>query len=166
MEDRNNLPLRKNCEGYFLVDGKLLVKDSGKGFLIFPGGGIDENEAVEEGMKREAKEEVGVIVEDLSELGKVEFIWDDNWAKTEKQKERFNKFRGDEMHFFIGKIKSFEKNEQLEEDFWDEHHSMGIKEAIAFIENSKPFDEGIKEYREAQLKFLSLLNQQIENFDG
>ncbi len=46
--NRNNLPFRKNCEGYFIKENKILAKDSGKGYLIFPGGGIEENESPEE----------------------------------------------------------------------------------------------------------------------
>ncbi|MCK5149799.1 NUDIX hydrolase [Candidatus Pacearchaeota archaeon] len=162
MKNRNDLPFRRNCEGYFLIDGKLLVKDSGKGFLIFPGGGIDESETIEEGMTRETKEETGANIKNLKKLGTVKIIWNDNWAKTDKQKIRFDKFKGDEMHFFAGDIDCFVENEDAEEDFWGEQHSMNIKEAIKFIENSKPFDSGIKEYREAQIEFLILLDQELK----
>jgi len=51
--DRSKLPYRKNCEGYLVCkDGKVVVRDTGKGYLEFPGGGVDENEKSEETLKR------------------------------------------------------------------------------------------------------------------
>ena len=58
------------------------------------------------------------------------------------------------MHFFMGNIESFEEPEIKEEDFWDGDKLMNINEVIKKIEEKAPFDEAIREYREAQLKFL------------
>jgi len=58
MENRDLLPFRINCEGYLISsDGKILAKDSGNGFIMFPGGGVDEKEDIITAMDREAKEE-------------------------------------------------------------------------------------------------------------
>jgi 8-oxo-dGTP pyrophosphatase MutT (NUDIX family) len=141
-------PFRINCEGYFLQDGKILVKDSGKGFLIFPGGGIDQNETVEQGMIREVFEETGAVVKNLEKLGVVRTVWDKNWAKTEKQKLRYEQYQGDEMHFFKGDIIKFVDNSK-EEDSWNKISFMTIEEAINFIKNN-PLDA----YREKQVVFF------------
>lgn len=61
--DRSKLPYRKNCEGYLICkDGKVVVRDTGKGYLEFPGGGVDENEKPEEALKREAFAEAGIDI--------------------------------------------------------------------------------------------------------
>ncbi len=153
--DRSNLPFRKNCEGYFLDKrGNVLAKNSSKGFLAFPGGGVDENEEIEKAILRETFEETGAIIKNLRKIGELKFIWGENWAKTDKQKKRYEKYKGEDMYFFFGEIESFSENENKQEDFWDGEKTIPIKKAIEIIESGKPFDEEIKEYREKQLKFL------------
>lgn len=160
MEVRDNLPFRINCEGYFLNnDGKILAKDSGKGFIMFPGGGMDETEDIEAAMIRETKEETGVIPLHLKKIGVLKILWGPDWAKTDKQKARYQKFQGDEMHFFKGHVGE-EAEISNEEDVWDGEKFMSISEVINLIEKSRPFEESVSEYRETQLRFLNaLLNE-------
>lgn len=149
--------LRQNTEGYF-VDGKgrILAKDSGKGYVIFPGGGINPGELAEGAVLRETLEETGAIIEDLKKIGKLRIIWGKGWAKTEKQKGRQGQFQGDEMHFFSGRIKEFGKSSGGE-DAWQGKKLMPINDAILAIEQSRPFENKIAGYREFQLKFLKSL---------
>src|SRR3989344_6827959 len=152
--ERKNLPFRINCEGYFLdSNGNIIAKES-NGIILFPGGGVNENEEIVHAMIRETKEETGAIITDIRKVGTTKIIWGPNWAKTEKQKSRFTAFQGDEMHFFIGNIERVEEPEIKEEDFWDGNKLMNISEVIKKIEIKAPFDEDIRGYREAQLKFL------------
>ena len=152
--ERKNLPFRINCEGYFLDSkGNIIAKES-NGIVLFPGGGVDKNEEVTEAMIRETKEETGAIVKNIKKLGAIKIVWGPNWAKTKKQKFRYTAFQGDEMHFFIGDIENFEEPEIKEEDFWDGNKLMNINEVIKKIKEKAPFDEDIREYREAQLNFL------------
>jgi len=158
--DRAKLPYRKNCEGYFLFKGNYVIaNDTGKGYLEFPGGGVDEHEYPEKALIREAYEEAGVIIEGkLKKIGLVHFIWDKDWAKTEKQKQRYNQFKGEEMHFFTGKVKSLvEPKGDSHEAGWKGERAMPIDKAIKLIESGKPFSKDIKEYREFQLKALKEL---------
>lgn len=162
--NRDNLPFRKNCEGYFIDNnGRILAQDSGKGFIIFPGGGIDETETPEQGLLREAFEETGVIIDrKLKQLGVLHIIWGEDWAKTEKQKKRYEKYKGDEMHFFSGKIKRLETpkgdpENPNEDDIWKGERLMSISQAIGVIEKSKPFTRDNEEYHNLQLKFLNEL---------
>lgn len=156
LSNRDKLPFRRNSEGYFINNnGKILVKNSGKGYLIFPGGGINSNETPEQGMLREAHEETGVLIDGkLKKLGVLHIIWGENWAKTEKQKNRYKLFKGEEMYFFCGKIKTIEDNLIQEEDTWQGEKLMPILKAIHLIEESRPFSEEIHIYREAQLQFI------------
>src|SRR3989344_90923 len=152
--ERKNLPFRINCEGYFLDDkGNILAKES-NGIILFPGGGVDKNEEMTKTVIRETKEETGAIVKNIRKLDTIKIVWSPNWAKTEKQKSRYTAFQGEEMHFFMGSIEGFEEPEIKEEDFWDGNKLMNISEVIKKIEEKPPFDEDIREYREAQLKFL------------
>ncbi len=88
MIPRNHLPFRRNTEGYFLdKDNNILAQISKECYLIFPGGGIEEQETPEQGLIRETLEETGAIIkEPLEALGKLKIVWDEQWAKTDKQK--------------------------------------------------------------------------------
>tara|TARA_Y100000034_G_C6656703_1_gene287714 strand:+ start:125 stop:616 length:492 start_codon:yes stop_codon:yes gene_type:complete len=162
--DRSMLPYRRNCEGYFVTkDGKILAKDTGKGYLVFPGGGIDKGEHADAAVVREAFEETGAIIKSpIKKLGVVHFIWDKDWIRTEKQKKRFKRFKGEEMYFFSGIIKEFKENKEQHEDYWKGKKLMPISKAIHIIEKDKPFSENIRVYREAQLQFL---NQIAEKYN-
>jgi len=137
--DRTNLPFRRNCEGYLICkDGQIISRDTGKGYLEFPGGGVDENETPEQALAREAYEEAGVILfGNFKKIKVINFIWGKDWAKTEKQKERYNQYKGEEMHFFIGRVKEVDSNTAE----WKGRISMRINEAIEAIEKT----EGLKE---------------------
>jgi hypothetical protein len=73
-------------------------------------------------------------------LGHVSYEWPEGWAKTDKQRQRCEQFRGDKMHFFAGVIEGFTKV-QDEEDAWQGEKLMLIGKVIAFIEQMKPFPE-------------------------
>lgn len=163
--NRDNLSFRKNCEGYFMDNkGRILAQDNEKGYIVFPGGGINETENPEQGLLREAFEETGVIIKGkLKKLGVLHIIWGKGWAKTEKQKMRYKKYKGDEMHFFSGKIKKLEvpqgdSENPDEDDIWKGEKLMFLDQAIGTIEKNKPFSGDNEEYYNLQLKFLKQLN--------
>jgi len=85
-KNRKKLPYRKNCEGYFFDNkGNVLAQDTNRGFVKFPGGGVDKNEGPEQALIREAFEETGLITEGkLRKLGAIKFDWSKSWAKTKK----------------------------------------------------------------------------------
>jgi 8-oxo-dGTP pyrophosphatase MutT (NUDIX family) len=168
MKDRSKLPFRKNCEGYLILGDSLVARNTEYGYIDFPGGGVDDGEALMDALKREAFEEAGVILEDgLKEVGVLKTIWPSDWAKNEKQIKRFEKYRGDEMHFFIGKVKKLvdprgDENENGEKNNgkWDnDERLMKITNAIKIIEGYKPFVPELKEYYEFKLKILNGLSK-------
>jgi len=153
---RENLPYRKNCEGYLLCNGKVIARNTGQGYVVFPGGGVDEGETPKEALTREAMEETGAIIDgELKELGVIHFDWDENWAKTDKQKERYQKFRGEEMHLFSGEVTQMVEPTNPE-DAWPDEPTMSIQQAINIIK-SEPFSKSMEEYRNAQLAALESL---------
>jgi 8-oxo-dGTP pyrophosphatase MutT (NUDIX family) len=111
MSNRSKLPFRVTAKCFLLYKGKLIAKDmknkEGK-YVLFPGGGVDEGESIKKGALRELMEEIGAIVEDFKEVGIVKYLW---WYELmhdhSKRIERWNKYQGEEVHFFIGKIKEF-----------------------------------------------------------
>lgn len=160
--DRKKLPYRKNCEGYFLFKGKVLAKYTEHGFLLFPGGGVDEGEDPEDALKREAFEETGAIIkEPLKKIKVIHFDWGSTWAKTEKQKKRYEKFKGEEMHLFFGKVERLEEPAGDPEDAWKGEVTMDIKKAIELIK-SENFSEDLEEYRGAQIIALKDLIKNAE----
>ncbi len=162
--DRTRLPFRMNTEGYFLdKDGNVLAQISDKSYVVFPGGGIDEGEMPEESIIRETLEETGaIVVKPLKLVSKLQIVWGPNWAKTDKQKLRYNKFKGDEMYFFCGTIHHFEENSKTLEDTWKGEKLMSLNEAISFLEKGKPFSEDVKKYRETQLIILEKLKKKFQ----
>jgi len=165
--NRKNLPLRKNCEGYFTKENKILAKDGEKYYIIFPGGGVEENETPEKGLLRETLEETGAIIKNnIRKIGILKIIWGKDWAKTEKQKERYQKYQGDEMHFFTGEIKEFKQPKGDSEnpkqtDIWEGEKLIQIEKAIEIIEKNKPFTKESEEYHNFQLKILNSLKNKL-----
>jgi len=158
--DRNNLPYRRNCEGYLLCkDGNVIVRDTGKDYLEFPGGGVDENEDPAKALEREAYEEAGVILDGtLKKVNVLHFIWGSTWAKSEKQKQRYRQFKGEEMHFYTGNVKELvQAKGDGKEEGWKGEVSMLIEDAINKLESFKPFTEDVREYRKIQLEILKVL---------
>ena len=67
--------LRKRASAVIVENGKVLlikrVKPDAE-YYIFPGGGVDENESIEEALKREVKEELNLKVEKFKPLFSIE----------------------------------------------------------------------------------------------
>src|SRR3989344_928909 len=117
--NKSELPCRKNCEGYFIdKNGCVLAKEIND-VLVFPGGGVDNDEQVEDAIIRETLEETGAVIKNLLKIGNLRFVWGPNWAKTDKQKKRYLQFQGEDMHFFSGEIDRFIEAGKKEEDFWN-----------------------------------------------
>ena len=158
--NRDELPFRINCEGYFFnKEGEILAKKSEKGFIMFPGGGMDKGEKIEHTMLRETEEETGANIKNLKKLAVERIIWDKDWPKTEKQKRRYASFKGDEMHFFTGDVESIKATKESCEDFWRGKKFMDPNEVVEFIENeikSAENDEKINQ-RKIQLRLLKEL---------
>jgi 8-oxo-dGTP pyrophosphatase MutT (NUDIX family) len=165
MKDRNKLPYRLNCEGYLIFGDSVVARNTSYGYIDFPGGGVDEGETLGEALQREVFEETGAVIRDLKEVGVIKTIWPSDWAKNEKQKKRFEKYKGDEMHFFVGKVIEFKEpkgdakeNDEHNQGKWDKNERlMQIKEAIKIIEGYRPFPNALKEYYDFKIKVLKSL---------
>lgn len=158
--NREELPFRKNCEGYLIFgDGQIIAREC-EDYIEFPGGGVEDNETPKEALKREAFEEAGIVIQgELEEIKILEFLWDDSWAKTDKQKQRYEKFKGEEMHFFVGKAKEILPGRYE----WKGKVKMEIDEVLRIINKSRPFSADIKEYREFQISVLESLKDKKFN---
>ena len=84
--DRAQLPFRLNTEGYFFDGIGNVLAQVQNGFLVFPGGGVEKDEAILDVITRETFEETGVVIEHVRLLGTIRFVWSESWARTEKLK--------------------------------------------------------------------------------
>jgi len=81
-EDTIGLPHRTACRGVIVKDGKLLVVNISKfDITTFPGGGLENNETLEECCVREVLEETGIKVKVLEEKVRItEYFLDSIWT--------------------------------------------------------------------------------------
>lgn len=150
--DRSRLPYRKNCEVYVFKDSKVLAKKR-KGYLQFPGGGVDEGEDPKAAVIRETREETGVALTNVCSIAVIRFDWSPSWAQTEKQKRRYNQFRGEEMHLFTADIKA-EMAPNDPDDMWCGVVWLDAADALEHISGCA-YDPSLAEYRQQQLAQLT-----------
>lgn len=108
-EDTINLPHRVACRGIIKKNGKYLVVHLAKfDITTFPGGGLEENETLEECVRREVLEETGVnciVKEKTCTIN--EYFIDSKWTQ----------------HYFLCEI----KDENGEIKHTDEERSLGME---------------------------------------
>ncbi len=163
--NRNLLPFRKNCEGYFINrKGKILAQDTQKGYIVFPGGGISKGESPEQAIHRETLEETGMQILNLTKVGEVKLVYSPDWAKTERQRQRYKTYKGEHLILFFGYAKpAKDKQHKNEEDQWQGEKFMSIQEAIQKIQKYMPKDSGMLPYHLAQINFLRNIQKQLES---
>lgn len=128
---------RNRATGIVINDKKeiILMNLTNMYFHMLPGGGVDSNENVEEGLYRELKEETGANVEIISELGIV----------VENLEQRKMK---QITYFYLTKVvgEIQEPNfmpDELEQGYQVEWYS--IDEAIKILEEENEYEEYIKQ---------------------
>jgi len=148
--ERNNLPKRISTRAIIKnEEGQVALLYSNKfNYYEIPGGTVDGDETVAEGMARECLEETGCVIETIKELGLVQGLRSYN-----------NSYQLNEIHGYlvkkIGAIqeKNFDKDE-IEEDFdlvW-----VNIDQAIElFIELPESDDIYRQFIKERGLLFLN-----------
>lgn len=93
---------RQNVAGVIINDkGKVLLAEriDEKGHWQFPQGGVDKEENLEQALKREIEEELGIKPEELKILAQAGNIYRYDWPEKLRQK-RFC-YYGQEQHFFL-----------------------------------------------------------------
>lgn len=96
---------RINVRGIIIKDGKLFAvrhkqpDSTGKNFWCTPGGGLDDGESLEDGIRREILEETGVI----AQVGRLLFI--QQFRKTGDESYDFDEFL--EFFFHIENVDDF-----------------------------------------------------------
>jgi 8-oxo-dGTP diphosphatase len=80
----DNHQIRHRPVGIIIKDGAILLIrriKNGRNFYVFPGGGLEPNESLEEGLKREIKEEAGLDVKKAEFLFEIKVQLPDNPIK-------------------------------------------------------------------------------------
>jgi 8-oxo-dGTP diphosphatase len=128
---------RNRATGIVINDKKeiILMNLTNMDFHMLPGGGVDSNENMEEGLYRELKEETGANVEIISELGIV----------VENLEQRKMK---QITYFYLTKVvgEIQEPNfmpDELEQGYQVEWYS--IDDAIKILEEENEYEEYIKQ---------------------
>lgn len=154
--DRSKLPFRLNCEGYFFFSPDQMIARPTSFGIEFPGGGVELGENPHQALLRETAQETGVVVSNLKSLGTLRFIWSSDWAHTPKQKERYQRFQGEHMHFFTGIIQSMQTASHP--DAWG-NIRMNTSQVIAVL--SEKLVKKSDPYTQRQLELVHML---LSNF--
>lgn len=159
MSNRLKLPYRKEVS-VFLIDGNKVMAQNKKTFMVFPGGGVDKGESLEQALRREVIEETGVIInKDLKLIVDVKSDFYPDWAKvSEKRKKRYKKFRGGHIYIFVGTVKDVVNPTSDEGDDWKGKMWMPIKKVISLIEKQEKKEHiNSRAFRAAQKAILNTL---------
>lgn len=158
--DRIKLPYRSIAECYLLYENKLVAQDMKK-FIAFPGGGIDPGETPEQAGIREVMEETGFVVKGgLTEMMVINWDWFPEWASNEKRKDRYSKFRGENVHYLFGVVEKKKNATSEEGDAWEGDLTMDLDKTIdRHIEISKIDNANTMHYRAGQLAMLRMLKE-------
>jgi putative (di)nucleoside polyphosphate hydrolase len=165
--DVESLPYRPTAEAFLRnPDGSLaakIVNMANKSFIKAPGGGVDPGESPEEGLLREIEEETGIRPKNLKLQEQVNWDWPDDWPVTSKQKDRYQKFRGEASHIYTGDVDTVGEATSTEGDAWAERPSVEAEKLLTFLKNSiDPKSstyqgKGFDPYKKAQLRAVNAL---------
>jgi putative (di)nucleoside polyphosphate hydrolase len=132
--DVDKLPYRPTAEAFlrdnrgnlvaFIKSKNALVDGQPQRFLKVPGGGIDPGEDPKTGLKRELMEETGVTPRNLRLVKDVKWDWPESWVSNEKQRKRYNQFRGEHSHVYTGDVGKVQAPTSQEGDAWAEVPSL------------------------------------------
>lgn len=144
-EDVENAPLREGCRGIVKKEDKYLMVHLKKwDVYTFPGGGLEENETLEECCKREVLEETGVIVKVIEERTTVkEYFIDSRWVN----------------HYFICEFVEDTGNNKLTDEEIDlelEKKWMSVEEIMEQLMNNQTLHENGAEVHNRE--FLGFIN--------
>ena len=166
--DPAGLPYRAVAEALlFNRDGKILSDIKGppeNRYYKFPGGGIDDGEDPETGLRRELIEEVGANPKKLELLEKLDWDWWPEWASSEKQKKRYMDYRGEGSHQFGGLVDELVEPTSEEGDAWEDRPFQDPNKILRHLKKELPaLPKEQAPYRELQIRALKEAIKRFSN---
>ncbi len=110
--------------------GERRYHDGALMYYEFPGGGIEQNDTIEDTVKKEALEEVGVVVENVRSLG-LHFVYDISYTNPSRAK----KYRGGEDVWYMADYVGTDHSVHGKEGDALPHRWVTFSEAIELIKN-------------------------------
>lgn len=153
------LPFRNRVEVFACKDGKVYGGFYPDGAFGVFGGGTD-GEKLEDAAEREFEEESGYKINNLEKLdvAPVEAIWDK--AKSKKQKDRMEDYKGTRTWYFYGELDDSSKKEKADGDDGKAGiKDIGLKDiddAIKALEGTPDDKNLVKQYK-ARIEALKLI---------
>jgi 8-oxo-dGTP pyrophosphatase MutT (NUDIX family) len=163
--NESDKPFRNRVEVFAIKDNKLYCGEYKDGSLGVFGGGTD-GEALEEAATREFQEETGYTVKDLKKIpiDPIEVLW--KTVKSDKQKDRMEKYKGTRTWYFFGEFDDSSKEDKASgEDGQHGLKNVGLKEITDELIDkisSDTEDDGIKKQQKARIKALNYIKSLIK----
>ena len=131
-------------KGNLVLLGERLYSDNTLMYYEFPGGGIEEGDSVEDTVKKEAMEEVGVVVDNVRSLD-LHFVYDISYTNPVRAK----KYRGGEDVWYVADYVKHDHSVHGKEGDALPHVWVDINKAIDLIRKGPA-----SKYNEARLAAL------------
>jgi 8-oxo-dGTP pyrophosphatase MutT (NUDIX family) len=153
-------------EVFAVQDGKLYCGEYKDGSIGVFGGGTD-GESLEETAKREFKEETGYDIKKIQKIpiDPVEVLWGE--PKSDKQKERAEKYKGTKTWYFWGEFDNSKEKEKSKGE--DGEHGLKnvslktIDDDLIKKFTSKTDDDGIIKQQKVRTEAINYVLDQIKS---